>query len=322
MSSSPGNKLEYGGRILVLETPPGQVSGQIDPAAVMQLLLRSGLVLVRNYKADQSAFEALTHQFCDSFHHTAGRNTFRRKKGDGYSTWTPPFNFSLLSHAEGAFRPFKSPDVGFFHCVQPPTEPGGETMLVNGQEFYRRLPVQLREKFLQHGIIYESRWDRERWQVEFNIRESSEMTKLGPRLPRLEYRFEGDEMLCRCRGTAIQQYPDGKHVFVNALLGHLPHMTHPAYVDSRVFCKPSNRVFFGDGEPISDEQINLLLDIQDEICLDYPWNANDLLIIDNGLYMHGRRKTVADCERRISVRFGFLRSKYQGARQAVSEATL
>ena len=146
------------------------------------------------------------------------------------------------------------------------------------------------------------------------------MAKLAPALPRLEYQFEGDEMLVRCRGTAIAQNSNGEQVFVNALLGHIPRITHPGYVNSRVFCKPTNQIFFGDGEVISDEHINLMLDIQDEISLDYSWNLNDLLIIDNGCYMHGRRNTVLDCERRISVRFGYLRPDGPGASQAVSAA--
>jgi len=297
----------------VLEVSPGQASGQIDPQTLVKLLDQTGLVLVRNFEADQPAFEALTQQLCGSFHHTAGRYSYRQDEGDSYTTWTSPINFSLLSHAEGAFRPYKSPDIGFFHCSQPSTVPGGETFFVDGREFYQRLPGDLRDKFLQHGIIYESLWERQRWQVEFDINEPSDMVELAPRLPRLEYRFEGDEMLVRCRGTAIQQYPDGERVFVNALLGHLSRTTHPAYAEAKVLCKDTNGIYFGDGELITDDQVNLLLDIQDEISLDYAWHRNDLLVVDNGLYMHGRRHTVADCERRISVRFGHLRPQYQGS---------
>ena len=317
---APEFLLEFNGRVSVLEIPPDQAGVQTDPAAVMQGLRQSGLVLLRNFEAGLEDFEAFTRRFCSLFHHTASRSAYRHGEGDGYTTWTPPQNFSLPSHSEGTFRPFKPPDIGFFHCITPPSQQGGETMLVDGREFYRRLPTGLAEYFMQHGIIYESRWERQRWQVEFDIGEPGEMLKLAPQLPGLEYQFEGDEMIVRCHRAAIQELPDGECIFVNALLGHLPRVTHPGYAGAAVFCKPSNRVFFGDGEAIPDRVINLLLDIQDEICLDYRWRHNDLLIIDNNLFMHGKRSTAAECERLIAVRFGHLQPEFSAGHQPVSEA--
>jgi alpha-ketoglutarate-dependent taurine dioxygenase len=301
-----GNPAAFDRRIAVFETPPGAGAKRIDAGALIRNLGHTGVVLLRGFQEDLDTFEAFTRRFCSHFYPTASRSGFRLGEGDGFSTTTPPQNILLLAHSEGAFRPFQWPDVGFFHCIESPVAAGGETTLFDGREFYRRLPAALIEDFTRKGITYESRWPRERWQAEFRIREPGDMRDIAPRLPDLEYRFEGDEMLFRCHGNAIRHLPGCGPVFVNAVLGHLSRITHPGYADSPVYCVPTNRVLFGDGEEIPDSVINTLIDIQDEICLEFSWRDNDLLILDNLRYLHGRRPTVEDCERRIAVRFGYL----------------
>jgi len=166
------------------------------------------------------------------------------------------------------------------------------------------MPDRLLEQFTQSDIIYEMNWQPERWQAEFQVGNSSELEKLLSNHPSLQYELRGENLVLRYKTSAINQTRSGQQAFANALLAHLPRITHPAYQQNKVYTKSSNHVYFGNGEEISDEIINALIDIQDNLMYLHEWRSFDLLVIDNTRFMHGRRMTIEDCERVLLSRFG------------------
>ncbi len=264
-----------------------------------------GVVLIRDFELDLEAFEAFTGELCNDFHHVGTRKKLKARKGDGYSTEVHRQNFTLLSHSEGTYRPWPpAPDLCFFYCVSPPTAKGGETSLVDGVHFLEAMPGRLLERFMRSGIIYEMYWQPERWQAEFQVGNLSELDKLLSRHPRLEYNFTGEDLALRYRASAISHTRSGQPAFANALLAHLPRITHPAYQQNKVYTKSSNHVFFDNGEEITDDIINALIDVQDKLMHLHKWHTHDLLVVDNTRFMHGRRMTRTSCERVLLSRFG------------------
>lgn len=269
------------------------------------LLDTHGVVLIRDFEFDLRSFEVFTSELCHDFHQVGTRNKLRTEEGDGYSTEVHRQNFTLLSHSEGTYRPWPpAPELCFFYCVSPPVVKGGETSLVDGIRFLEAMPDSLRERFTQSNIMYEMYWQPERWQTEFQVGDLSELDKLLNKIPSLEYSFNGEDLALRYTTSAIRNTRCGRPAFANALLAHLPHITHPAYQHNSVYTKHSNRVYFEDGEEISDEVINALIDIQDKIMHLHVWHIHDLLVIDNTRFMHGRRMTQTNCERVLLSRFG------------------
>ncbi|MFC1778088.1 hypothetical protein ACFL3I_12240 [Pseudomonadota bacterium] len=57
-------------------------------------------------------------------------------------------------------------------------------------------------------------------------------------------------------------------------------MNHPDYKNKKVYAKSGNRVFFGTGEEITNDVVNQLIDIQDDILLAHRWRVGDLRLID------------------------------------------
>lgn len=278
---------------------------QLAREQVLELLDTHGVVLIRDFEFELDVFETFTAALCNDFHHVGTRVKLKAKTGDGYSTEVHRQNFTLLSHSEGTYRPWPpAPELCFFYCLNAPTEKGGETTLVDGIHFLEAIPGHLMERFTQSDIIYEMNWQPERWQAEFQVSNLAELEKLLSEHPGLEYRFTGEDLALRYKTSAIRQTRSGQPAFANALLAHLPRITHPAYQHNKVYTKSSNHVYFENGEEISDEVINSLIDIQDNLMYLHEWRPLDLLVIDNTRFMHGRRMTIKNCERVLLSRFG------------------
>jgi alpha-ketoglutarate-dependent taurine dioxygenase len=283
----------------------------VDAGKINQCLRQSGLVLLRGFDINLADFEAFTCRWCNEFHDVGTRQSLLASDGDGYTSEVHRKNFNLFVHSEGAYRPWPPPpDLCFFNCVQSWGTSGGETTLVDGVEFLQKLPDDLRRRFEQQGIIYEAHWDKERWQTEFSVSNEDELhARLNDR-PEYEYLLDGDAIQIRCHTAAISISLDGRPAFANGLLAHLPDITHPSWREQHVHSKDTNRIFFGNGEFIQNQVIHRLIDIQDEIAINHGWERNDLLVVDNRRFMHGRRMTQEDCERVIRSRFGLLSQEH------------
>jgi alpha-ketoglutarate-dependent taurine dioxygenase len=48
-------------------------------------------------------------------------------------------------------------------------------------------------------------------------------------------------------------------------------------------------VHFGDGTPIPDAVMDRLGELYEELSVEFPWEAGDLIVLDNMLVAHARR---------------------------------
>ena len=301
----PGNHMNNHDFIKVISA-----CGVKDPASVSrERVIRSldshGVVLIRDFAFDLNKFEVFTAELCNDFHHVGTRDTLKTDTGDGYSTEVHKQNFTLLSHSEGTYRPCPpAPELCFFYCITPPSVKGGQTSLVDGARFLEAMPGRLLERFMQSSIVYEMYWQPDRWQSEFQVKNQFELSQYLGQYPSLEYSFRGEDLALRYTTSAIKPSRSGQLAFANALLAHLPRITHAAYQQNNVYTKSSNHVYFDSGEEITDDIINTLIDVQDKLMHLHEWHSHDLLVFDNTRFMHGRRMTKTSCERVLLSRFG------------------
>lgn len=269
---------------------------------------------MRGFTSTIVEFQQFSEMFCENFHQVGTRRAVEDLHSDGHTSEVPRRNFNLFVHSEGNYRPIPPPpEVCFFNCVVPPTCSGGETLLADGVRFLQRLPPELKQRFSQQGIIYQALWDRERWQTEFQVDSLEHLDELLQRHPHCTYKLQEELLEIRCHMPAIQQTLGGLDAFANGLLAHLPAISHPRWHNRHAYSKSTNQVFFGDGELISTAIIDALIDIQDEIVLAHAWQPDDLVLLDNTRFMHGRRMTTGDCERQIRSRFGWLKAELKKA---------
>jgi len=306
-------------RIAGFETLETMLGNDIDEKPILQAFDDFGVVLLRGLNLDIEGFGNFTQNLCDTFQEIGVRHKLRCKEGDGFSTRVFEENFTLLAHTEESFRPLLSyeggehvlrsapPEVCFFMCTTPPIEAGGETTVVDGVAFLAQLPKNLRKRFEQQGIVYAMTWEPERWRNEFFVNDVDELTILLDRIPAVRYDIQGETLNLRYAVDAVTSTRKGKSAFAVGFLAHLPQVTHPKYHSSNVYAKPSDRVYFGDGEELTEKTINILIDIHDDLAYPHRWAAGDILLVDNTRYLHGRTKTKRPCKRSIVSRFGWLR---------------
>ncbi|HCR86238.1 MAG TPA: hypothetical protein DIV86_06130 [Alphaproteobacteria bacterium] len=277
----------------------------IDIKNLHFLLSEEGAVILRNFDFTPEILEKFSNLFCHQFHTPATRSS-RKVSGDNYSTEVFPHNYTLLGHTEGSYRPNPTPpEICFFMCITPPIEKGGETTLADGIKFLELLPQEVRSKFEKFGITYEMYWEKERWMNEFYVNDKQSLEKFLSGVESVKYNINQHEELHLFYTTsAITKSRSGKKVFATAILAHLPHITHPEYINKTTYSKPSNRVYFGDGEELSDQVVNQLIDIYDQIIYPHRWQERDVVVVDNTRYLHGRTMTEKDCPRSLISRFG------------------
>lgn len=291
--------------IKVISVNETEGPARLSRERIIRSLDSHGVVLIRDFKVDLNEFEALTAELCNVFHHVGTRNKLKADNGDGYSTEVHRQNFTLLAHSEGAYRPCPpTPELCFFYCITPPSVKGGETTLVDGVRFVEAMPDHLLERFIQSNIVYEMYWQPDRWQTEFQVGNQFDLAECLDKYPSLDYSFNGEDLALRYTTAAIKPTRSGEPAFANALLAHLPCITHPAYKQNNVYTNKSNHVYFDNGEEMTEGIINTLIDIQDKLMYLHEWRSHDLLVLDNTRFMHGRRMTVSSCERLLLSRFG------------------
>jgi alpha-ketoglutarate-dependent taurine dioxygenase len=283
---------------------------RIDDAScsvIERIFTEVGAVLVRLDQISMLDFEQLTQWLCTDFHEVGTRQGMRQQFGDGFTTEVFRSNFVLLGHSEGAYRPCPFPDVCFFFCVTPPKFGGGETTVIDGAAMLDAMPSTLRRRLEKEGVIYESLWDEARWKVEFGVIDLDSLCVLLDGMPNVRFNIYGNTLHLLYAAPAISCARDGQQVFANGILAHLPTINHPRYVKLPVYMKATNGVYFGSGEPLLDEDVNALIDAHDRVQHCHRWSFNEVLILDNTRFMHGRQMTLAPCERVLASRFGQLK---------------
>jgi hypothetical protein len=303
---------------------PERLEGVVDldalePRALLEPLAKRGALLVRGAHADLPRFEQLTQRLCHRFH-VSGARRHLRAEGDGFSTRTSGRNFALLPHTEGSYRPPidfghpespvspRHPEVCFFFCEAPPLAAGGETLLLDGVRLCAALTPAVRERFIREGIGFHSEWEPARFEAEFGTSDRALIDTALRRVPNTRHEFVGDTLHLDYVTDAIVQTASGGPAFATAAFAHLPFVPHRDYGAEFVHAKPENRVFFGGGEPLSEALVCELLESARRLTVAHRWQRGDVLLLDNRRVLHGRNRTLVDCERVIYSRFGWLRT--------------
>jgi len=103
----------------------------------------------------------------------------------------------------------------------------------------------------------------------------------------------------------------GERVFFNQVLLHhpraLPEATRSALLDVYDADELPRNVCFGDGTPIGDDIIDGLIELYAQHEIAFPWEAGDVLMLDNMLMAHARAPFAGD--RRIQVAMSDIRRK-------------
>jgi alpha-ketoglutarate-dependent taurine dioxygenase len=213
-------------------------------------------------------------------------------KGNIYTSTEYPPSEAIPLHSENSYSS-QWPARILFLCVQPSAK-GGETPIADNRRVYASIPAATRELFESKGVTYVRNYGDLglSWQETFQTQKREDVEAYcADRDLQLQW---GDEARLRTQQTlpASRKHPTtGEVVWFNQ--AHLFHVSNLGEVGDELIeilgkqNLPRNAVF-GDGSDIAPEQLQAVRNAYEEHAVPLGWQANDLVVLDNMLWAHGR----------------------------------
>jgi hypothetical protein len=235
------------------------------------------------------AFELPNFTYADSLSNAVRRNRTERV----FTANEAPPSVSIFLHHEMAQTPVY-PSKLFFFCEHAQMT-GGATPLCRSDVLLAEL-AKGRPGFVaaceQLGVRYSNTMPLEddlasgqgrSWRSTLSVADKAEaeekLTGLG-----YSWQWQDDQSL---RVTtpclpAVRTLDDGRKVFFNQLIA-----AFRGWKDARNSAEKS--ICFGDRSAVDAADMAVAIELADELSFDMPWQAGDVVLVDNFLVMHGRR---------------------------------
>ncbi len=212
-----------------------------------------------------------------------------------YHSTPYPEDKMILFHNESSHLP-QWPLRQFFFCVIPAPD-RGETPLLDCRRVYEALDPELRRDFAGKGLMYVRNFSEGidvPWQEFFHTTDQAEVERLCSEAGMgCEWTDKGGLRITQVSPAVTVHPRTGEKLFFNQIQLH-----HVSCLDDetrdalrQLFAEedmPRN-VYFGDGTPIPDEVVDRLGELYEELCVEPPWEAGDMIVLDNMLVAHARR---------------------------------
>lgn len=269
--------------------------GAANRAEVEALLAQYGAVLMRGFGIDSAdRFAECAGSLVDALFGDYGDLPRERDAEQVFSSTPYPADLSIHFHNESSHMA-QWPMRIFFHCVIA-AETGGETPLIDCRALLDQLDPAIVEEFETKGLTYVRNFAKGidvPWQEFFGTEDRDEVERKCAEAGTSCEWLPDDVLRIKQDAAAVRRHPvSGERVFFNQVLLHHPAALPPdtreamrSLYDDESF--PRN-VTFGDGTPIPDETIQYLLEKYDEVAVLFPWQAGDMIMLDNMLVSHSR----------------------------------
>ncbi|MFE1744010.1 TauD/TfdA family dioxygenase [Coleofasciculus sp. H7-2] len=259
-------------------------------------LPKSGGILFRNFKINGiEVFEQFVKATSDGkfLPYQEGSSPRTLVKDHIYTSTDYPADQNIFLHSELSYAntwPLKV----YFHCVKP-AEQGGETPIADIRKVCDRIPLQIRDRFLQKEVMYVRNFGAGLglpWQKAF---QTSDKTVVEAYCHENDIEMEwkeGDKLRTRQIRPAVVNHPKtGETVWFNhAAFFHVSTLEAKIRQAMLAFSEielPYN-TYYGDGSPIEPEVLEEIRSAYRQETVMFPWQAGDILMLDNMLTAHGR----------------------------------
>ncbi|MEW2133777.1 TauD/TfdA family dioxygenase [Streptomyces sp. NPDC005435] len=230
----------------------------------------------------------------------------REEFGPGvYSSTTWPANQPMCMHHELSYTQ-EPPGLMLFACLTAP-EQGGATAVADATEILRALPAEVTERFEREGWLLTRSYNDEigaTLEESFGTADRAEIERYC-KAHAIDFTWQPDGSLRTTqRRPAVVRHPvTGERCWFNqiAFLNEwtlAPEVREYLVDEYGADGLPFN-TRFGDGSPIGEDIVEVLNATYEEHTRREPWQAGDLLLVDNIRTAHSREPFTGD--RRVLV---------------------
>lgn len=296
-------------------------------AAAIDARRRHGALMFRGFAVgDAQAFEDAARVLAPDLQCDYLGQSPRRKLSDYVFTSTElPPHYPIPQHAEMSFYYDKAPHSLFFWCAKA-SPVGGATPLTDLRKVYQALDPSVRAAFEARGVrhvrAYKGPSARvnldvfqfKRWHEVYGTSDRDEVTRIAESAGD-EVHWEGDRLTLYSTHPAVRAHPESGEMawYCHAQVMHLAATPHELFRQARLLASPrlfaaacvlkaiaatrhrlvrgdrqSYHVTYGDGGEIPSPHIRHLCDVVWQHTAVVPWQAGDVLAIDNRSVAHGR----------------------------------
>jgi alpha-ketoglutarate-dependent taurine dioxygenase len=295
--------------VLDLDRRPGapallRVDATTDPVgwatghrgALRSTVTEHGVVLVRGLDLnDRTAAGAVFRALAGDLMTEKEAFAPRHRHPDGtYSSTKWPANQPMCMHHELSYT-LEFPGLLLFACLTAPAA-GGATGVADGSAVLDALPAGLAERFEREGWLLTRSYNDEigkSWAEAFGTGDRDAVERYcRANAIELEWRPDG-ELRTRQRRSAVVRHPvTGRRCWFNqiAFLNEwtLAPEVHEYLVDVYGSDGLPFNTRFGNGDPIGEDVVQLLNEVYEARTASEPWQAGDLLLVDNVRTAHSR----------------------------------
>lgn len=255
-----------------------------------------GGILFRNFEiqgvSDFGNFiEAIAHAPISYSYRSTPRT---QVEGKVYTSTEYPADRSIPLHNEMAYAR-QWPMIIAFYCEQPAAEQG-ETPIADSRQVLAHIPIEIREKFADLGILYVRNYGGGLdlpWQDVFQTDNHQEVATYCQQAE-IDYEWWGQDQLRTrqiCDAIATHPHTHDTLWFNQAHLFHISNLgaaQEPLQTSLSQQHWPRN-AYFGDGSEIPEEALAVIRSAYARETVLFSWQTGDVLLLDNMLTAHGRR---------------------------------
>ncbi|KAB2349074.1 TauD/TfdA family dioxygenase [Actinomadura rudentiformis] len=273
---------------------PNWAAGHRD--ALRAVVAEHGSVLVRGLGlSDAAETGAVFRRLATSLMVEKESFASRRIYSDGvYSAPKWPPNQQMCMHHELSYR-LDFPGLMMFACLRAPTV-GGATAVADSPTVLDALPAALVERFEREGWLLTRTYNDE---IGASVAESFGTEDRGAvesycRANGIEFEWQPDGGLrTRQRRSAVVRHPvTGRRCWFNqiAFLNEwtMDPEVHEFLVDAYGADALPFNTRFGNGDPVGENVVDLLNQAYEANTAREPWQAGDLMLVDNVRTAHSR----------------------------------
>ena len=219
----------------------------------------------------------------------------RQVYSDGvYSSATWPANQPMCMHHELSYR-LEFPGLMLFACLSAPTA-GGATAVADSPTVLDALPAELVERFEREGWLLTRSYNDE---IGASVAEAfgtddRRAVESYCRANAIEFEWQPDGGLrTRQRRSAVVRHPvTGQRCWFNQIAFLNEWTIDPEVREYLVDIYGEDglpfNTRFGNGDPIGEDVVELLNEIYEANTVREPWQAGDLMLVDNIRTAHSR----------------------------------